>query len=457
MASRTTRRWPAVTVSPGGHEDLDDGARDLRDRPAGDERGVAVGQARAGPPRGAALAVVDVGDLAVPGDAAGALDAVVGDPDAVGGRGRAGRAARRRGERGVTAGGAEAVGDVVLAVGTVETWPASAGCRAGGGSRAGRGGRRRGGRRPRWRGRRRGGRAGAAPGGGGRGGARGSRCGWRRRGSRGRRGCATSRSRLVVTPWISARARPAASRRAAAARVPACATTFAIIGSENALTVPDGPTRVLPAELVRRGRSDGAGPGGAVVLGGVLGVEPDLDGVAARAQVVLGERELGALGDAELEGDQVDAPDLLGDRVLDLQPGVHLEEEEPLVGAVAVEQELDGARADVPELLGQRDGRGAHAGPGARRRRRATGASSTTFWCRRWIEHSRSPRCTTFPCASAKTWISTWRGASAGAPGTPCRRRRTASPRRGPSARPRRDPPAGRRGASPSRRHPRWP
>ena len=31
------------------------------------------------------------------------------------------------------------------------------------------------------------------------------------------------------------------------------------------------------------------------------------------------------------------------------------------------------------------------------------------FWCRRWMEHSRSPRPTTVPCASAKTCTSMWR------------------------------------------------
>src|SRR5665213_3529697 len=38
------------------------------------------------------------------------------------------------------------------------------------------------------------------------------------------------------------------------------------------------------------------------------------------------------------------------------------------------------------------------------------GASSTTFWLRRWIEHSRSPRWMTWPCLSPSTWISTCRG-----------------------------------------------
>ena len=38
------------------------------------------------------------------------------------------------------------------------------------------------------------------------------------------------------------------------------------------------------------------------------------------------------------------------------------------------------------------------------------GASSTTFWWRRWIEHSLSKRCKTLPCESPMTCTSTWRG-----------------------------------------------
>ena len=62
------------------------------------------------------------------------------------------------------------------------------------------------------------------------------------------------------------------------------------------------------------------------VLGRVLGVEPDLDrwprgagGSAVRRAPV---------GDPQLQLDQVEPGDALGDRVLDLQPGVHLQEVE---------------------------------------------------------------------------------------------------------------------------------
>ena len=63
-------------------------------------------------------------------------------------------------------------------------------------------------------------------------------------------------------------------------------------------------------------------------------------------------RQRRALGDGELQLDEVEPGDQLGDRVLDLQPGVHLEEPEPAVG---LEEELDGAGADVADGRGGGD------------------------------------------------------------------------------------------------------
>ena len=67
------------------------------------------------------------------------------------------------------------------------------------------------------------------------------------------------------------------------------------------------------------------------VPAGVLGVDAELDAVPARLRV-LGDRQLLAVGDAELLADEVEAAGLLADRVLDLQAGVDLGKEiEPSV------------------------------------------------------------------------------------------------------------------------------
>ena len=55
------------------------------------------------------------------------------------------------------------------------------------------------------------------------------------------------------------------------------------------------------------------------------------------------------VGDPQLPVDQVDAGDLLGDGMLDLDPAVQLQEEE----RAAVEHELYGAGADVADGAGE--------------------------------------------------------------------------------------------------------
>src|SRR5579859_543950 len=91
---------------------------------------------------------------------------------------------------------------------------------------------------------------------------------------------------------------------------------------------------------------------GQEVAAGILGVDPELDGVATGRRVVVADRL--ALGDAEHLGYQVDPADFLGDRVLHLQPGVHLQERD---GAVLADQEFAGARAHVPGPAQDRLGR----------------------------------------------------------------------------------------------------
>ncbi len=78
----------------------------------------------------------------------------------------------------------------------------------------------------------------------------------------------------------------------------------------------------------------------------VFGVHARFDAVTAQHDVVLHEGERLARRDAQLLLDEVDAGDLFGDGVLDLQPRVHLHEEE-LVGPVGGHDELDGAGAAV--------------------------------------------------------------------------------------------------------------
>ena len=151
---------------------------------------------------------------------------------------------------------------------------------------------------------------------------------------------------------------------------------------------------------------DRAGGGQELAAGRVLGVDPDLDRVAAAGvDLVLGHRQRFARGDADLPLDEVDTGDHLGHGVLDLQAGVHLEEEEL---AVLVD-ELDGAGVVVADRLGGLDRGLAHrfstpsGSPGA-------GASSISFWWRRCAEQSRVEIQTQLPCWSPTSWISTWRG-----------------------------------------------
>ena len=97
-----------------------------------------------------------------------------------------------------------------------------------------------------------------------------------------------------------------------------------------------------------------------------------------------------ARGDAQLQLDDVEARHGLGDRVLDLDAPVQLEEEE----ALRRERELRGAGAAVGDRLGERDRGGVElrAQPGSSP---GAGASSRSFWWRRWTEQSRSPSAST--------------------------------------------------------------
>src|SRR5690606_28431453 len=77
----------------------------------------------------------------------------------------------------------------------------------------------------------------------------------------------------------------------------------------------------------------------------ILGVDAAFDRVAAQHHVFLADRELLPGGDLELLADQVDAGDQFGDRMLDLDARVHLDE----VEAAVLVQELERARAAVAD------------------------------------------------------------------------------------------------------------
>src|SRR6185369_13936562 len=104
---------------------------------------------------------------------------------------------------------------------------------------------------------------------------------------------------------------------------------------------------------------------------GVLGAQARLDRMAAgletREQLALCDRYRLAGGDAQLPLDEIDVDELLGQRVLDLQPRVHLDEPER---AASVEQELDCAGAAVADRARDRDGGVAHRSPERGRHRR---------------------------------------------------------------------------------------
>ena len=99
--------------------------------------------------------------------------------------------------------------------------------------------------------------------------------------------------------------------------------------------------------------------GGLEVAGGVLGVEASLDGVAGCADLdaVEGREFAGGLEDHPL--DEVDAGDLLGDAVLDLEAGVDFEEEE--IFLVIVVNEFDGAGVGVMNGFAEEGGGGEEA------------------------------------------------------------------------------------------------
>ncbi len=137
------------------------------------------------------------------------------------------------------------------------------------------------------------------------------------------------------------------------------------LGHEVVVVLADGVARFVAGVEAHAGptgrpeRGDGAGGGDEATTGGVLGVDADLDGVAVALHLVLGEAQRLARGHPQLPLDEVEPGDQLGDGVLDLETGVHLQEVElaPFV------EELDRAGVDVAARLGDGHRRLAHGAP----------------------------------------------------------------------------------------------
>ena len=96
---------------------------------------------------------------------------------------------------------------------------------------------------------------------------------------------------------------------------------------------------------------------GAELVRRVLGRNAALQGGPAQGDRVLADPEVReglARGDSQLRGHQVDVGHFLGDRVLDLDARVHLDEDVP---AVLAEEELDRTGVDVADVAGELHGR----------------------------------------------------------------------------------------------------
>ena len=125
--------------------------------------------------------------------------------------------------------------------------------------------------------------------------------------------------------------------------------------STTPLSIADG--RLAVPSLDRRTIGVQAADRRQEVAIGVLGVDAGLDRPAVETHVALADRQLLARSNADHLLDEIDAGDQLGDRVLDLEAGVHLEEIELPVGS---DDEFDGAGGVVADGLGERDGLLAH-------------------------------------------------------------------------------------------------
>ena len=118
---------------------------------------------------------------------------------------------------------------------------------------------------------------------------------------------------------------------------------------ERIIFVGNGPAFVDAFVEANAGTAGGvegknlSGRGEEIVVG-IFGIEAHFHGVSARRDGFPGEREAMAGGDGDLEFDKVEAGDLLGDGMLDLQARVDFEEIEI---EMSVDEKFDRAGVDV--------------------------------------------------------------------------------------------------------------
>ena len=93
---------------------------------------------------------------------------------------------------------------------------------------------------------------------------------------------------------------------------------------------------------------------GAEAIARVLGVDAGFDAVACERHLGLAEAEWCTARGAELQFHEIESGDRLGDRMLDLQAGVHLQEEE--LACAGIDDELDGPGVVVGDVAGEGHG-----------------------------------------------------------------------------------------------------
>src|SRR6185436_6772572 len=85
-----------------------------------------------------------------------------------------------------------------------------------------------------------------------------------------------------------------------------------------------------------------------ILPGRVLGVDAHFDRVASLFEILLPPRQRLSRGDDDLRANEIDASDLLGDRMLDLESSVHFQEVETCRVARAFQEKFNRPCVSIP-------------------------------------------------------------------------------------------------------------